>query len=202
MKAMSPAQKGSELRSRFGGPTYGWPRDAVDAALVALCNVGQVRAVGSDGKPVTPADLTATQLGTCTFTPENRVISTKERLTVRGLGTALGITVPSGQENDFLITIRDRLEQIAADAGGDAPAPAAPTVPDISLLRGMIGNDLLAELAARADDLKKLVPAWQTQKGEKERRLASFRLAERLVGFGGNRSGSGTGRDQDRTDFA
>jgi hypothetical protein len=62
----------------------------VDAALVALCNVGQVRAVGPDGKPVTPADLTATQLGTCTFTPENRMVSTKERLTVRGLGTALG----------------------------------------------------------------------------------------------------------------
>ena len=51
---MSPAQKGSELRNRFAAPPYGWPRDAVDAALVALCNVGQVRAVGPDGKPVTP----------------------------------------------------------------------------------------------------------------------------------------------------
>jgi hypothetical protein len=184
LKAMSPAQKGSDLRNRFGGPTYGWPRDAVDVALVALSNVGQVRAVGMDGKPVTPADMTATQLGTCTFTPENRVISTKERLTVRGLGTALGITVPSGQENDFLITIRDKLEHIAADAGGDAPAPAAPTVPDISLLRGMVGNDLLAELAARTDNLKKLIPVWQAQKAEKDRRLASFRLAERLVALG------------------
>jgi hypothetical protein len=184
LKAMSPAQKGVDLRNRFGGPPYGWPRDAVDAALVVLCNVGQVRAVGPDGKRVTPADLTATQLGTCTFTPENRIISAKERLTVRGLGTTLGITVPSGQENDFLITIRDRLEQIAADAGGDAPAPAAPSVPDISLIRGMIGNDLLAELAARTDDLKRLVPAWQAQKAEKDRRLASFRLAERLVGLG------------------
>jgi limonene-1,2-epoxide hydrolase len=184
LKAMSPSQKGSDLRNRFASPPYGWPRDAVDAALVALCNVGQVRAVGTDGKPVTPADLTATQLGTCTFTPENRVISTKERLTVRGLGTALGITVPSGQENDYLITIRDKLEQIAGDAGGDAPDPAAPQVPDIGLLRGMIGNDLLAELAARTEDLKKRIPAWQAQKAEKDRRLSAFRLAERLVALG------------------
>ena len=184
LKAMSPAQKGTDLRGRFGGPTYGWPRDAIDAALVALCNVGQVRAVGTDGKPVAPADLNATQLGTCTFTPESRVITMKERLTVRGLGPALGITIPSGQENDFLVTIRDRLEQIAADAGGDAPAPAAPIVPDANLLRGMIGNDLLAELAARSDDLKKLIPIWQAQKAEKDRRLASFRVAERLVLLG------------------
>lgn len=184
LKAMSPAQKGSELRNRFAAPPYGWPRDAVDAALVALCNVGQVRAVGPDGKPATPADMTATQLGTCTFTPENRVVSTKERLTVRGLGTALGITVPSGQENDYLITIREKLEQIAAEAGGDAPAPAPPEVPDIGLLRGMIGNDLLAELAARTDSLKKLIPAWQAQKAEKDRRLSAFRLAERLVALG------------------
>ena len=184
LKAMSPSQKGSELRNRFAGPPYGWPRDAVDASLVALCNVGQVRAVGTDGKPVTPADLTATQLGTCTFTPENRVVSTKERLTVRGLGTALGITVPPGQENEYLITIRERLEHIAADAGGDAPSPASPAVPDIGLLRGMIGNDLLAELAARTEDLKKRIPQWQAQKAEKDRRLSAFRLAERLVALG------------------
>ena len=29
----------------------------------------------------------------------------------------LGITVPSGQENEYLITIRDKLELIAAEAG-------------------------------------------------------------------------------------
>ena len=184
LKAMSPAKKGSDLRTLFGAPPNGWPRDAVDAALVALFNVGQVRAVGPDGKPTIPPELTATQLGTCTFTPENRVISTKERLALRGLGTALGKTVPSGQENDYLIPIRDRLEEIAADAGGEAPAPAAPTVPDITLLRGMIGNDLLAELAARADEFKKLVPVWQGQKTEKDRRLVTYRLAERLVALG------------------
>jgi hypothetical protein len=184
LRAMSPAKKGLELRNHFSAPPYGWPRDAVDAALVALSNVGQVRAVDSAGKPVTPADLTSTQLGTCTFTPENRVVSTKERLTVRGLGTTLGITVPSGQENDYLIPIRDRLEQIAAEAGGDAPAPAAPEVPNIAVLRGVIGNDLLAELAARTDDLKQRVPAWRAQKAEKDKRLAEYRQAERLVALG------------------
>ena len=33
LKAMSPAKKGADLRNHFGGPPYGWPRDAVDAAL-------------------------------------------------------------------------------------------------------------------------------------------------------------------------
>jgi hypothetical protein len=184
LKAMSPAQKGSDLRSRFINPPYGWPRDAVDTALVVLCNAGQARANGADGKPTVPADLTATQLGTCTFTPEKRVISTKERLTVRGLGIPLGINVPSGQENEYLTSIRDRLVQISTDAGGEAPAPIAPEVPDITLLLGLTGNDLLAELAVRTDQFKKLIPTWDAQKTEKDRRLASFKLAERLVAAG------------------
>ena len=41
-------QKGSELRNLRRPHRIGWPRDAMDAALVALCNVGQVRTVAED----------------------------------------------------------------------------------------------------------------------------------------------------------
>jgi hypothetical protein len=116
--------------------------------------------------------------------PPRRAIAWTSYTTPRDTTPALGITVPSGQENDYLITIREKLEQIAAEAGGESPAPAAPEVPDSGLLCGMIGNDLLAELAARTEDLKKRIPAWQAQKAEKERRLSAFKLAERLVALG------------------
>ena len=105
---------------------------------------------------------------------------------MRGLGTALGITVPSGQENDYLITIREKLEQIAAEAGGDAPAPAAPEVPDIGLLRGMIGNDLLAELAARDRGSQEAHPGMAGAESREGPAPVRFQAGRAAGGVGGN----------------
>jgi hypothetical protein len=36
-------KKGSEIRGHFGGKPYGWPKDTIDGALLALCAGGHVR---------------------------------------------------------------------------------------------------------------------------------------------------------------
>jgi len=46
------------------------------------------------------------------------------------------------------------------------------------------GNDLLAELGARAEELKPLIAQWQAAKAEKELRLRDWNLATRLVSLG------------------
>jgi hypothetical protein len=185
LRVLKPSKKGSELIAAFAAPQYGWPREAVEAAMLVLANAGQVKVTGPDGKPVIAADLNATQLRNCTFAPENRVVSASERIAVRSLGQALGLpAIPSGQENDHLLTIVDRLQQAAEAAGGPAPAPAIPEVPGIDAFRATSGNDLLAELAARADELKPLIARWQAAKIEKEKRLREWDLAGRLVALG------------------
>jgi hypothetical protein len=184
LRALKPSKKGSELFASFGGPPYGWPRDAVEAAMLVLANSGQIKVAGADGKPVVAADMNATQLRNCTFTPENRVVSAGERIAVRALGLALGLNIPSGQENDYLLTIIDRLAEAAQGAGGPPPAPSVPEIPGMNEFRASTGNDLLAELAARADELKPLVAKWQAAKAEKEGRLRSWELLVRLVGLG------------------
>ena len=40
---LGPGQKGSDLRSKFTGPPYGWSQDAVDGALIVIANAGLVR---------------------------------------------------------------------------------------------------------------------------------------------------------------
>jgi hypothetical protein len=184
LRALRPAKRGSELRTLFAAPPYGWPREAIDAAMLGLANAGQVKVTGADGKPAVAVDLNATQLGTCTFAPETRVISASERIAVRALGLALGLSVPSGEENNYLLTIVDRLAQVAEAAGGEAPAPKPPEVPGMTEFRAATGNDLLAELAARHDELKPLIAKWQGEKAEKEARLRSWALATRLVALG------------------
>src|SRR5271169_4878148 len=74
------------------------------------------------------------------------------------LGLAVGLTVPSGDELNYLLPIVDRLEQMADDAGGDAPAPMPPEVPGMADFRSLTGNDLLAALADRQTELRSLIP--------------------------------------------
>ena len=184
LRALRPSKKGSELIAHFAAPPYGWPREAVDAAMLVLANAGQVKVTSADGKPAVAVDLNATQLRTCTFAPENRVVSASERLAVRALGQALRLSVPSGQENDHLLTIVDRLAEAAEGAGGNPPAPPVPEVPGMSEFRACSGNDLLAELAARNDELKPMIAQWQAAKAEKETRLRDWGLATRLAALG------------------
>jgi hypothetical protein len=184
LRALKPSKKGSELLAHFATPPYGWPREAVEAAMLVLANAGQVKVTGADGKSAVAIDLNATQLRTCTFAPENRVVSASERLAVRALGQALELSIPSGQENDHLLTIVERLEQAAAGAGGSSPAPPVPEVPGIDTFRASGGNDLLAELAARQEALKPLIAEWHAAKAEKETRLRLWELALRLVALG------------------
>jgi hypothetical protein len=185
LRALKPSKRGSELIAAFAAPPYGWPREAVEAAMLVLANGGQIKVTGPDGKPVVAADLNATQLRDCAFAPENRIVSASERIAVRSLGQALGLpAIPSGQENDHLLTIVDRLGQTAEGAGGSPPAPPAPDIPGIDAFRSTSGNDLLAELAARVDELRPLIAQWQTAKSEKEKRLRDWDLANRLVSLG------------------
>ena len=37
-------KRGTEIRRQFGGVLYGWPQDAIDAALIVLCNAGLLQA--------------------------------------------------------------------------------------------------------------------------------------------------------------
>ena len=124
-------------------------------------------------------------------------MSASERIAVRSLSQALGLTVPSGQENDHLLTLVERLQQAAENAGGPHPAPAVPEVLGMNEFRSSTGNDLLAELAARAEELKPLITQWQAAKTEKEFRLRDWNLATRLVSLGA--AGQREGLDAIRT---
>jgi hypothetical protein len=64
---LGPGRKGSDLRGKFTNPPFGWPQDAVDAALTVLANAGQVRVIGEDGKPASLPDLPRAKIGPCIF---------------------------------------------------------------------------------------------------------------------------------------
>lgn len=184
LKALKPSAKGAELRSIFTGPQYGWPLPSIEAAALVLANAGLIRVTGPDGKAVVLAELNSQKFGTCTFAPENRVVTTAEKIAIRGIGADLGLKISSGEETTYLAMIVDQLESAAKTAGGDAPVPEIPEVPGILEFRAKSGNDLLAALAARSSEIKLAISDWKRSREEISARLPQWYLASTLVEFG------------------
>ena len=181
---LGPGRKGSDLRSKFTGPPYGWSQDAVDGALIVLANGGLVRVTGDDGKPASLPDLPRQKLGTCTFRGETTIITIAQRMPVRGLLTDAGIAFESNQEHLVLTVLLERLEAAAGQSGGEPPAPEPEKVPNIASYKFLSGNDLLAALAADATTLRDKLKAWNAAAQKIGDRLPNWRLAKRLVALG------------------
>ncbi len=75
----------------------------------------------------------------------------------------------------------DHAKAIAAQAGGDAPAPMAPAAPEITALESYSGNELLMDLHDQRDALLAKIKTWQATGKEITKRLPAFGLAEKLV---------------------
>lgn len=181
---LGPGRRGSDIRSKFTATPYGWPQDAIDGALMVLANAGQLRVTGEDGKAASLPELPRAKMGVCTFRSETTVITLPQRLAVRGLLQDAGIPFEKEQEAFVLAALLDRLENAAKAAGGPSPAPASAVLPDAATLRGLSGNDLLAELAHRASDLRQHLKDWKLATQTIQARLPKWLLAERLVGAG------------------
>ncbi len=181
---LGPGRKGSDLRSKFTGPPYGWSQDAVDGALIVLANAGLVRVTGNDGMPASLPDLPRQKLGTCTFRGETTIITIAQRMAVRGLLTDAGIAFEGNQEHLALTALLERLERAARQSGGEPPAPEPEKVPNIASYKSLSGNDLLAALAADATTLRDKLEAWNETAQKVGDRLPNWRLAKRLVALG------------------
>ena len=181
---LGPGRKGSDLRSKFTGPPYGWSQDAVDGALIVLANAGLVRVTGDDGKPASLPDLPRQKLGTCTFRGETTIITIAQRMPVRGLFTDAGIAFENNLEHLVLTALLERLEAAARQSGGEPPAPEPGQVPNIASYKSLSGNDLLAALAANAKTLRDKLKAWKAAAQKIGDRLPNWRLAERIVALG------------------
>ena len=79
----------------------------------------------------------------------------------------------------------EHVKAIAAQAGGDAPAPMAPAAPEVIALASLTGNELLMALHAQREALLAKIAGWQATGTEIAKRLPAFGLTEKLVAQAG-----------------
>jgi len=171
---------GAAVEQRFFPAPFGWPRDAVRGALLALVADGVVSAQ-ANGHPTAVKDIVATAVGKTAFRLEIDVVPTKTRLAVRKIVQDLRGSVTPGDEAGGTVALLAQLQAMAVAVSGDAPLPRRALAAAVAALTTLQGNALvnavvIAEQALRQEH------ATLTELTERKRpREQLLRSAEQLA---------------------
>ena len=153
-------KKGKEIRDRFEEAPFGWPRDAIDGALITLHAAGHVRAVHK-GTVLGPGQLDQAKIPVTDFRTETVAIDVKSKIKLRKLFQEAGLKCNPDEETIVAEGFIDTMDKLAAKAGGEPPLPATPKTVILDAIRGLAGNELLAGILKEHDELKKLLDEWR-----------------------------------------
>ena len=168
-------KRGKEVRDKFEDSPFGWPRDAIDGALLTLHATGHLRGVHK-GAVLAVGQLDQAKVSVTDFRAETATIDAKGRIRLRKLFQAADVACKPNDEAAAAGAFLTKLYELADEAGGDAPLPARPATADVDELRGLAGNEQLAgilkvyaaleknltEWKGLAELAAKRVPAWET----------------------------------------
>lgn len=178
---IGPGKKGSDIRNNFEAAPYGWSRDAIDGAIQVLLVSGLIKAQDEMGHPIRPTDLARSAIGRTLFKIESTTVTTPQRIKIRSLFQTLNINATSGDELRYVIPFINGIEDLASQAGGDAPLPMNPDISDISVIKLASGNEQLLTLYSVADDLKEKILVWRQQADQINTRYPDWQVLKNLM---------------------
>jgi hypothetical protein len=178
----SVGKKGQEIRDKFSGSTYGWPKDTVEGALLTLVQSGHLRAV-SNGTPISISQLDQSKIGQTEFRTEGATITTPQRIVVEKLVKEAEVSYKAGEIVTAAPSFASEMLRLAQAAGGAAPLPLPPTTDHIELLQGLSGNALLLAIFQQKDQLTSEAKAWREAKKIADARLPRWQSLQRLLKF-------------------
>jgi hypothetical protein len=180
LTTIGAGKTGGEVRKALQASPFGWPKDAIDAALIALHRWQHVTAT-LNGAPVAPGQLDQNKIPKGEFRVERITLSVTDRLALRRLFQSVDVSCKAGEELAKAPEFLQKLVALAAGAGGAAPLPPSPQTTDIADIARLVGNDLLAGIRDRATDLEKRVGEWKKTKALVDARKPAWETVERLA---------------------
>ena len=171
---------GGDVRKVLRASPNGWPQDAIDAALIALHRTQHVSAT-LNGSVVPLGQLDQNKISKSEFRVERVTLTVTERLAIRKVFQALGVSCKAGEELTKAPEFLDKLAALGRTTGGDAPLPAAPSVVDVEDLRAKVGNDQLAGIRDKAPEFEKRIGEWTKTKALVDARKPTWDIVERLA---------------------
>ena len=180
LATIGSGKTGAEVRKELERSPYGWPRDAVDAALIALHRSQHVTAT-LNGVAVPAGQLDQNKISKSEFRVEAILLSVQDRLALAGLYKELDIGAKPGEVDAKVSEFFAALKRLAEGAGGEAPAPARPSLTDIEDIEARVGNDRLAALRTKVGDLKTRIAAWKKTRELIAKRQPAWQVLESLA---------------------
>ena len=177
LSVVGSGKKGKEVRDHFSAPPYGWPRDAIDAALISLFGAGHLRAT-ANGTPLKPGELDQAKVSVTDFRIESATINTHQRIKIRKLFQVAEVACKPNEEATAAVEFLAKLDRLAQNAGGDAPLPVRPDTSHLRDLQSLTGNEQLVGILNRYDELQKNIEDWTRAGNLAEKRRPSY---ERLL---------------------
>ncbi len=184
LSTIGSGKMGAEVRKELERAPYGWPRDAVDAGLIALHRSQHITAA-LNGVAVPPGQLDQNKISKSEFRAETITLTLQDRLALAGLYKEVEIQSKPGEVDAKAPEFFAAVKRLAEQAGGDPPLPARPGLTDIEDIERLVGNDRLANLRAKADDLKARIAQWKKTRDLIGKRLPAWNTLERLAAHAG-----------------
>lgn len=180
LAAIGSIGKGREVRATLEGVGTGWPRDAVDAALILLHTCGRIRAT-HNGAPVPAKGLDHNNISIAEFTSETTPIQAAQKIQLRKLYSQAGIPCAPGEESAKAAMFLQQLATLAELGGGAAPLPPAPASSWLDALRQKAGNEQLTAILASESALKDALHDWSAAADLAQERLPRWETLTRLL---------------------
>lgn len=179
LSEVGAGKQGKEIRGTFEASPYGWPRDAVDAALIVLHATGHLRAI-LKGTPIPRGQLDQNKIPVADFRAETFTLDASQRMKLRKLFQTAGPCSP-GEESAKAPQYLSHLLDLASRAGGDPPLPPRPNTAHLERLRGLAGTEQLAAILEERDLLARQAEEWGKLAELAEKRLPAWQELQRLL---------------------
>ena len=163
LTTIGAGKTGTDIRKALSCSPFGWPRDAVDAALIALHRSQHVTAM-LNGAPIALGQIDQNKISKAEFQVEKTTLSVQDRLLLRKLFSQL-VSIKAGEEAIKASEFLTALISLGKSAGGAPPLPATPSIADIEDIQRLVGNEQLVAIKDKASDLEAKIKEWQAVSG-------------------------------------
>jgi hypothetical protein len=180
LSMIGAGKEGAEIRKTLAASPFGWPRDAVDTALIALHRSQHVSAT-LNGAVLAPGALDQNKISKTNFRVERITLTVTERLAVRKLFSTLDVQCKQNEELAKAPDFLDKALALARGTGGEAPLPKVPSTATLDELRTRSGGDQLGGIRDKLAELTKSIEDWKKTKVLVDVRRPTWETVEKLA---------------------
>ncbi|PYQ26570.1 MAG: BREX system P-loop protein BrxC [Acidobacteria bacterium] len=178
--AIGAGSSGTEVRKQLKSSPFGWPQDAIDAALLALHRHEHL-SVRLNGVVLRPGQLDQNKIAKAEFRVEKTTLTVLQKLAVRKAFALVGVACKSGEEQARGPEFVHALQITIAAAGGEPPMPPPPVWLRFDEIGAATGTQQLLAVANAAAELETNVPQWKASAELIATRLPGWKVLGRLA---------------------